>query len=120
MTYQEHYFEFQEELWNKFEALVRSGAKFPELLEVTYPAGINPQGLIKTTEGHSSFLATKLVANPNYQLRPDIGPKDLIVEFNKVEFIDTKGKNHFLEPEVIDLYWVCCVLDGAEKGSKQY
>ncbi len=116
MTYQDRYFEFQEELWKKFEALVRSGAKFRELLDVQYPPGINPEGLSKTIEGRSSFLATTLIANPNYRLKPEIGNKDLIVEFNKVEFSDTDSKNHFLEPDVIDLYWVCCVLDGAEKS----
>ena len=109
MNYQKQYFEFQEELWRKFEGLVRK-----ELLDVAYLSGLNPEGLTKTSEGRSYFLATTLVGNPNYQLKPNTGPKDLIVEFNKVLFIDTKGNKHFIEPDVVDLYWVCYVLDGAE------
>ena len=114
MIYTDRYIEFEEELWNKFELLVREGAKFPSLVDVTYPKGINPQGLIKDTDGRSSFLAKELVQDSNYKLKADINENDIIVDFNKVKFIDSNNNVHQIEPDVIDLYWICQILDSAK------
>ena len=114
MSYTVKYINFQDELWGKFEALVRKGAQFPEYVDVTYPIGINPKGLTKDTEGRSSFLAKELVAHPNYNIKPYLGPKDLLVEVNHVTFIDAKGQQRKLEPDIADLYWICELLDGSK------
>ena len=116
MSYTAKYINFQDELWEEFEALVRIGAEFPQYVDVTYPIGINPKGLTKDTEGRSSFLAKELIANPNYNIRPDLGPKDLLVEVNHVTFIDTEGQKRKLEPDIPDLYWICELLDGSKKN----
>lgn len=108
MKYFDKYIKLREELWQEFEKLVRKGARFPELLEVIYPIGINPTGLSKTTEGNSWFYATELIANPNYNLH--IG-EDIITETTKVTFKDTNGKTQNLEPDILDLYWLSELLD---------
>lgn len=114
MSYLKEYLNYREELWMKFQDLVRRGAKFPMLIDVTYASGINPEGLMKDTDGRSLFMAKELIADPNYSVRPEIGPKDIIIEFNYVKFVDTDDKIHHLEPDIIDLYWLCSVLDGAD------
>lgn len=112
MKYFDKYISLREELWLEFEKIVRKGAKFPELLEVTYPRGENPKNLSLTTEGDSWFYAKELLANPDYSLH--IG-EDIIVEIAKVTFIDVNDKRHIIEPNVLDLYWLCELLDNNEE-----
>lgn len=111
MGYFDEYIALREKLWNEFEKLVRKGAKFPELLDVTYPRGINPDGLSIDTDGDSWFMAKELVANPDYVLH--IG-EDLIVGTGEVEFISTTGQHHKLVPDILDLHFVSQCLDGAK------
>ncbi len=111
MKHLAHIHKLQEEWKYKFESIVRNGASFPSLISVEYPFGINPIGLSKTTEGRSWFFAKVIKANPNYQL--EIG-EDIVVAYGDVEFIDSEGNSHVLEPDLTDLYWVAEVLDNAE------
>lgn len=103
--------EFRAELWKGFEQLVRKGAIFPALLDVTYPRGENPVGLSVDSEGNSWFLAKELLAEPKYNLH--FG-EDLIIATSKVTFIDTEGKKHNLEPDILDLYWLSELLNKNE------
>lgn len=108
MKYFDKYIALREELWKEFEKLVRKGARFPELLDVVYPKGKNPAGLSTTTDGDSWFYAKELLADSNYNLH--IG-EDIIVETTKVTFLDTNGKKHQVEPDILDLYWLSELLD---------
>ena len=112
MKYFDKYISFREELWVEFENLVRIGAKFPKWLDVTYPRGENPKGLSLTTEGDSWFYAKELIADPDYSLH--IG-EDIIVGTSQVTFIDTDGKRHQIEPDILDLYWLSELLDNNEE-----
>lgn len=111
MKYFNRYITLREELWKGFEELVRQGARFPELLFVTHPREENPIGLSVTTDGDNWFYAKELVADPEYNLH--IG-EDLIVATSEVTFIDTEGKKHRLEPDILDLYWLSELLDKNE------
>lgn len=104
------YLKLREEMWNAFDLLVKKGAKFPELIDVYYPIGTNPEGLMLTTDGRSKFLAKELVANPKYQMH--IG-EDMIVGTGLVTFIDVRGNHRELEPDITDTYWLAELLDGA-------
>lgn len=110
-SYTDRIYELQDELWKKFDLIVKSGAKFPTLIGVEYPFGINPPGLIKTTEDRSYFLAKEIKSNPNYVM--NIG-EDLIVETGAVVFIGTDDEKHKLEPDVVDLHWLAELVDAAE------
>jgi hypothetical protein len=110
MSYFAKYIELREELWKKFEDLVRTGCSFPSLLNVDYPPGINIPGLSKTTEGNCYFLAKSLKANPSYALH--IG-QDIIVGVNKVVFFDIENIERELEPDTLDLYWLSELVDQA-------
>ena len=96
-------------MWSAFEALVRKGATFPHLQDVTYPRGENPKGVSLNSDGDSWFYAQALVANQEYQLHKG---EDIIIGTNKVTFIDTNEKEHTLEPDILDLYWLSELLDG--------
>ena len=111
MNYFEKYLALRDELWKGFEELVRNGATFSELLDVTYPRGMNPEGLSKNTEGDSWFHARQLLADPEYNLH--IG-ENLIVGTSEVTFVDTHRKKHKLEPDILDLYWLSELLDKNE------
>lgn len=112
MKYFDKYKSFREELWIEFENLVKKGAKFPELLDVTYPRGENPIGLPLTTDGDSWFYAKELIADPDFSLH--IG-EDIIVGTSQVTFIDNYGKRHQIEPDILDLYWLSQLLDSYDK-----
>jgi|GEM_PF-4708946 len=107
--YQDHLYKFQKELWKEFEKLVKVGAKL-QATSVSYPIGINPDGLSRDSENRSYFLATELKSNPNYVL--NIG-EDLIVGTGIVEFKDSDGNSHRLEPDIVDLYWLAEIVDTA-------
>lgn len=107
--YQERLYNLQTELWVKFEALVKTGALLPSI-SVEYPRGINPKGLYVDSEGISYFLASKLIANPNYILN---NGEDLIISTNIVEFVDVEENTHKLEPNIIDLDWLAELIDTA-------
>jgi hypothetical protein len=111
MTYFEQYITLRQNLWTNFEKLVRKGAAFPALLDVCYPIAKNPQGLSVNTEGRAWFYATHLLANSDYTLHEG---DDLIVATHKVTFMDTNDNTHILEPDILDLYWLAELLDGAE------
>jgi hypothetical protein len=111
MKYFDRYIALRDELWNEFEKLVRKGVKFPELLDVTYPRGENPKGLSLNTDGDSWFYAKELMANPQYNLH--IG-EDLIVATSLVTFIGVDGKEYQLEPDILDLHWLCELIDKNE------
>lgn len=113
MSHKKKYIEFENSLWKGFERLVRKGAKFPTLVYVTYPKGVFQKGLIKDNEGRSCFMAKELIKNSNYKLKTEVGKKDIIIEFNKVEFLDSNNEKHILEPDATDLYWICELLDSA-------
>ena len=115
MSYKNNYIEFEKLLWEEFEKQVKKGAKFPTLLDVTYPKGINPKGLDIDTDGNSWFFAKELIKNTNYKLKPELNEKDIIIDFNHVQFIDSKGQSHLIEPNVTDLYWLCELLDSAKE-----
>jgi len=109
-AYFSRYLALRDEIWIAFEALVRRGARFPELADVTYPRGVNPAGLSRDTEGNSWFYANELLANPSYQLHRG---EDLIVASNAVVFIDEAGTHHRLEPDTLDIHWLAQLLDAA-------
>ena len=111
MKYHDKYMELRDELWKEFESLVRGGAAFPELLDVSYPRGVNPQGLSIDTEGNSWFYAKALEKKPEYKLHKG---EDMIVGTNQVVFIGSNDQRHVLEPDDLDLYWLSVLLDGAE------
>ncbi|NRQ41409.1 hypothetical protein HRH59_02325 [Rheinheimera sp. YQF-2] len=110
MKFHDKYLELRDELWMVFEALVRTGAAFPELLGVSYPRGINPSWLNVDTEGNSWFYATALEKNPDYVLHKG---EDLVVGANKLIFIDNNRHRHEIEPDILDLYWLSELLDNA-------
>ena len=110
-TYLARYLALRDEIWIAFEALVRRGARFPALADVTYPRGINPPGLSRDTDGNSWFYASALMANPEYQLHHG---EDLIVGANPVVFIDQAEPQHRIEPNTIDVYWLAQLLDAAD------
>lgn len=111
MNYFSTYLAFRSELWTAFEQLVRQGARFPQLQDVSYPQGENPAGLSVSTEGKSWFYATELLADPAYHL---LVGEDLIVGTSPVTFLDTNEKTHQLEPDILDLYWLSELLDKSE------
>lgn len=111
MSYFEEYIALRQKMWADFESIVRKGAQFPELLDVCYPIGKNPHGLSINTEGRCWFYATELIANSNYELHEG---EDLIVATHEVTFIDTNDNTHVLEPDILDLYWLAELLDGAK------
>jgi UTP-glucose-1-phosphate uridylyltransferase len=111
MKYFNKYIALREELWNAFEQLVRKGAEFPELIEVSYPKGENPEGLSITTDGDSWFYAKSLIANPSYNLH--LG-EDIIVATSPVTFMDIDDNTHTIEPDILDLYWLSELLDKSE------
>ena len=111
MSFFEQYITLRQNLWNHFEQIVRKGAEFPELLDVRYPIGKNPHGLSVDTEGRAWFYATHLLDNPNYELHEG---EDLIVATHKVTFMDTNDNTHVIEPDILDLYWLAELLDGAK------
>jgi len=117
MKYHDKYLQLREELWREFEALVRRGATFPELLDVTYPsshpAELRPQGLPVDSEGNPWFYARALERNPQYNLH---WGEDLIVGTSKVIFIASDGQRHEIEPDILDLYWLSALLDSATRG----
>ncbi len=94
MSYQDKLYTLQNELWVEFDALVKKGALFPELLDVEYPYGINPPALSRTTEGRSHFYAKEMLADPNYKRH--IG-EDIIVDTGAVTSIDTEGQPHHID-----------------------
>lgn len=111
MKYLNRYIDLQDHLWQDFEKLVQKGAKFPELIEVTYPYGINPFGLAQGTGGERWFLAKEIVANPTYKLHEN---DNLITSAEKVTFMDVDGNFHTLEPDDTDMLWLAQLLDGVE------
>lgn len=112
MKYLNQYIHFQDQLWQAFEKLVQKGAKFPELIEVTYPFGINPFGMTQTIGGESWFLAKEIVANPQYKLHEN---DNLNASAEKVTFMDIDGNYHTLEPDDTDMLWLAQLLDGVEQ-----
>ena len=98
-------------LWADFAALVRRGADFPQLREVFYPVGAHAPGLGRCTDGRYWFYATRLLANPQYRL---LEGEDLIVGAGRVVFLDTDGRRHELEPDILDLIWLAETLDEAQ------
>lgn len=112
MKYYERYIKLRDDAWRAFEALVRQGAVFPALSAVTCPRGVRPPGLAINAQGDSWFYAKALKANPDYKLH--IG-EDLIVGTTPVVFIDAEGMSREVEPDILDLYWLSQLLDGAAK-----
>ena len=112
MKHLDKYLEYRAELWSEFENLVRQGAKFSEVVFVRYPRGENPKGLSLTTEGDSWFHANELVANPNYKLHIGV---DIIVGTTPVTFLDLDDKPYLVEPDILDIHWLCELLDAHEK-----
>lgn len=112
MEYFDRYIKFREELWSKFEIVVREGITFPELLDVTYPKGENPKGVSVNTDGNSWFYAKELLADSDYNLH--IG-EDIIIATSKVTFIDAKGRKREIEPDILNLYFLSKLLDGRHK-----
>lgn len=112
-SYCSQYLKFEEVLIKAFEELVRKGAEFPTFCDVRYVHGKSSDGLNIDMEGRSWFLATKLIPDPNYNLNEPVGEKDLVVEYNKVTFIDVDGNRHHLEPDLYDLRWCAEILDAA-------
>jgi len=112
MNFFDRYIKFREELWAEFDAMVKQGAKFPELIDVTYPYGEKYEDLIIDSDGRYSFLAKELVPDPDYQMHIGV---DIIVATGNVTFIDSMGQRRTLEPDIIDTYWLCQFLDAAAK-----
>ena len=110
MSYHQKYLRLREELWEQFAALVQVGASFPELIDVTYPHGVNPAHLPVDTEGRSWIQARSINSQPGYVLHRG---EDLIIGTNPVTFVDTEGKPHQIEPDSLDIYWLSTLLDAA-------
>lgn len=109
MNYLDKYLEYRDELWEEFERTVRKGAELDIITAVYYPRGVKVRGLPTNTEGQRWFYAKEIIANPEYNLH--IG-KDLIVGTGKVTFVDAEdGRKHTLEPDILDTYWICELLD---------
>jgi hypothetical protein len=110
MNYLDKVYKLRQELLDKFDLIVKKGAKFPTLIDVEYPYGNNPEGMMTTTEGRSTFLAKEIVANSKYNMF--VG-EDIIVSSGIVEFIESEGTKHLIEPDTEDLYWMAIVVDEA-------
>ncbi len=107
-NFKKRLYSFQDELWEEFNELVKKGAKISA--HVRYPRRVNPPGLMLDTEDYSYFLATEIIANPHYKMH--LG-EDLIIGTGKVEFVDSNGNTHIIEPEITDLHWLVEVLEYA-------
>lgn len=108
MSYTDRYIQLRDEIWEEFENTVRRGATLSTITGVSYPRGIRVKGLSVTTDGDSWFYAKAIVRNPDYKLHEG---KDLIVATGKVTFVDLKDRHHHLEPDILDIDWLCELLD---------
>lgn len=115
MNYTDRYIQFRDEIWAEFENIVKRGVVLSEITEVCYPRGTKVKGLSVTTEGDSWFYAKAIIPNPDYKLHEG---KDLIVATGKVTFVDLKGKHHHLEPNILDIDWLCELLDNRKPIEK--
>ena len=111
MNYIDRYYQFRDEVWAKFEDTVKKGAVLFEITEVTYPRGINVKGLSKTTNGDCWFYAKSIIANPKYVMH--LG-EDIIIGTGKVTFVDIENKHHSLEPDIVNLDWLCKLIDNTK------
>ena len=111
IRYQKKLYALQDELWKEFDIIVKKGAKFSTYIDVEYPYGINPDGMIKTNEGRSTFLAKEIISNPNYSL---LKGADIIIGANEVEFIDLNNDSHKIEPNIVDLHFLSKLVDEAQ------
>ena len=109
MKYIDQYIELQDYLWTAFEKLVQKGAKFPELIEVTFPYKTTSLGIEQETGGESWFLAQEIIANPTYKLHK---VDDFLFSVQPVTFIDFEGNHHTLEPDHTNMLWLAQILDG--------
>ncbi len=115
--YIDKYLELREEIWSAFEKLVRKGAIFNFTVDFKCSQGIEAVGVRSDTEGNYWFQATELVADPKYNLH--IG-EDLIVGTSKITIIfgNKKQIKHTIEPDILDLYWLCNLLDSVDNYRK--
>lgn len=100
--------QFRDELWKEFDKTIKSGAKFSKSVFTTYPRGQIIKGLMKTTDGLCGFNAYEIIANPAYIMHNGV---DLIGLTGKVTFVDFGGRHHTIEPDILDIYWLCEILD---------
>ena len=106
-NFKKEYLQLRERMWQSFEELVRKGAKLTAV-DTCYPRGVNPPDLITCSEGDSYFLAMEIIANENYGLHQG---EDIIVGTNEVQFKDSDGNIHTIEPDILNLYWLSEILD---------
>jgi hypothetical protein len=112
----DQYFDLRSRMWSAFEQLVRQGGRFTVPVDTFYPHGVAAPGLPVTTEKQSYFLSRELVADHDYSLH--IG-EDLIVGSGEVTFIDTDGRQHMIEPDILDLHWLAEIFRYCETGKRE-
>ena len=113
MIYTKRFIRLWNKIWNEFEKTVKVGTVLTQSVLVKYPRGIKVKELLNTTDGLSCFRAVTIIANPDCVMH--IG-HDIIVATGKITFVDFDVKYHHLEPDVINIDWICRLLDYSTKA----
>lgn len=109
-TLHNQFYDFRDEVWRQFEALVRTGCHFiGELSIITGEINLPGPKIIANTQ---EIIIYGIIRDENYNLRQD---DDLIMGTAKIKVRRQEGAETFLEdvePNILDLQSLCTYVSG--------